>query len=380
MPRRNRYSAHCAPQALGLCCPARFLPTHHCLPPYSLLASIVVTVMVLPISDLPPLIIGGAVLNTQYSLDPSQLPITDIIRTAFSHRFNAIDTSPYYGQSEELLGHALTSVAAEWPRESYFLCTKAGRIQLDEFDYSRPAVRRSVLRSLQRLGTSYLDLVYMHDIEFVPELQVFEALLELAALKREGVVRHIGVSGYPVDFLLEVAVRCKADDAIGPLDAILSYSHGCLQNTRLFDLYDRFFAEAGIKKLMNGSILSMSLLRSGVTHLFHPAPQDLKDAVAGVALRLLVDGVELADLATRFALRRWLFDTAPQPKTGPLTCNPKTAVVLGVSTVEELNAAIAGYEQVKSQSGSDQDEALYARVIKELGASHFNETWPSGRF
>lgn len=336
--------------------------------------------MVLDISELPPLIVGGAVFNTQYAEDPTKLPITNILRTAFAKGFNAVDTSPYYGQSEVLVGSALAAIAADWPRESYFICTKAGRIQLDDFDYSRSWVRQSVLRSLLRLNTAYLDLVYMHDIEFVPEPQVYEALRELAQLKKEGLVRNIGVSGYPVDFLLQVAVRCKAEPDIGPLDAVLSYCHGCLQNTRLFELYERFFADAGIKKLMNGSILSMSLLRSGVTHSFHPAPPLLKSAVQDIALRLLAENVELADVATRFALRRWLFDTAPCVENGHLVWNKKTSVVLGVSTVEELNVAIEGYELVRAQDGSERDEALYARVISELGSEHFNETWSSGRF
>lgn len=317
-------------------------------------------------------------LNTQYALDPSKLPITEILRVAFSHKFNAVDTSPYYGESEEILGRALKSIAEDWPRETYFLCTKAGRIQLDEFDYSRAAVRRSVLRSLQRLNTSYLDLVYMHDIEFVAENEVYDALRELAALKQEGVIRSFGISGYPVKYLLEVAIRAKCDPSIGPLDAVLSYSNGCLQNTKLFDLWARFNTEAGVQSIMNGSILNMSLLRSGSTHAFHPAPQALKDTVTGIAERLLADGVELADVATRFALRRWLFELGPQCDRERLGVSPFSSVVLGVSTVEELHAAIGHFELLRADASKENDEKLFARVIAELGP-HFNETWPSGR-
>ncbi|KAI3529065.1 L-galactose dehydrogenase, partial [Colletotrichum filicis] len=41
--------------------------------------------------------------------------------------------------------------------------TKAGRIAPTEFDYSPAWIRASVLRSLERLNTTYLDLVYTHD-------------------------------------------------------------------------------------------------------------------------------------------------------------------------------------------------------------------------
>lgn len=332
------------------------------------------------ITDLPPLVIGGAVFNTQYAADPSKLPIREIILTAFSKGLNALDTSPYYGQSEILVGEALAQIEKEWPRESYFICTKAGRIQLDEFDYSRPSVRKSVLRSLERLHTSYLDLVYMHDIEFVEEHEVYDALRELVELKKEGIVRNIGVSGYPVEFLLKVAKECSTTyhEEIGPLDAILSYSHGCIQNTKLFDLYDQFL-ESGIKKILNGSILSMSMLRSAKTHAFHPAPQALKDLVDSAAQDLLKENVELADLATRFALKKWLFQTVKQDENKPFEWNRKTSVVLGVSSLDELSAAIDGYYSVEKNEANG-DEELFDKVQKKLGPDHFNETWSSGRF
>lgn len=325
------------------------------------------------ITDLPPLIVGGAVFNTQYVDDPTKLPIKELIGTAFTNGLNAIDTSPYYGPSEELIGDALAKLSDVWPRELYFICTKAGRIKLNDFDYSRALVRSSVLRSLKRLNTSYLDLVYMHDIEFVTEDEVYDALRELVLLKQEGVVKNIGVSGYPVEFLLKVARGCQAND-IGPLDAVMSYSNGCLQNTRYFDLYEAFCA-CGVKKLMNGSILSMSLLRSGVTHSFHPALEKLRAKSSEVAQALLTeDGVEMADLATRFAFKKWLFDTAAQDAE-QLVWNERCSVVLGVSSQSELAAAVDGYRQVQSNEKSE--EALYAKAKARFG-EHFNETWESG--
>ena len=45
--------------------------------------------------------------------------------------------------------------------------TKCGRYGESDFDYSPATIRRSVQRSLERLHTSYLDVVYLHDTEFV---------------------------------------------------------------------------------------------------------------------------------------------------------------------------------------------------------------------
>ena len=145
--------------------------------------------------------------NYQYSSDPHSLPVQELIERAFQLGLNALDTSPYYGPSEEIIGQALQKIS--FSRDQYYICTKAGRVKLDEFDYSRASVRLSVERSLQRLGTSYIDLVYMHDIEFVEPDQIMDALKELHLLKSEGLIKNFGISGYPVKFLYEIALRCK---------------------------------------------------------------------------------------------------------------------------------------------------------------------------
>lgn len=332
------------------------------------------------IRNLPPLIVGGAVFNTQYNANPHNLSVAKILKEAFSKGFNAIDTSPYYGPSEELFGKALKEISHEWKREDYMICTKAGRLQLDDFDYSRPWVRLSVLRSLKRLGTTYLDLVYMHDIEFVDEVSIIEAVKELKLMKDEGIIRNIGVSGYPVDFLYKIALQCKNEPDIGPLDVVMSYSNGCIQNEILFEYYEKFLVDCGLKKILNGSILSMSLLRSGKTYDFHPASKELREKVEQVADDLQKeDNVELADLATKFALRRWLFDTQSQANAtvDNLEWNKNCSIVLGVSNIEELNVAIENYGYVKSRKGEAQDERLFKKVKQNLG-DFFNDTWNSG--
>ena len=289
---------------------------------------------------------------------------------AFENGFNAIDSSPYYGPLEEYFGVALAALKQKWPRESYYICTKAGRYGANDFDYSRKRVRASVMQSLQRFQTTYLDLVYMHDIEFVEVDQVMGALKELRMLKNEGLIRAIGVSGYPIELLYEVALAAKNDIEIGPLDAILLYSNGCLQNTRFFDVVDKFFSECGVKRLMNGSILSMSLLRSQSTHDFHPALEALKAKAKQVAAHLKEKGIEVADLATRFAMRKTLY------VNGKL--NNRSSVVLGVSNVHELELALENYSEVERKVDNKEEEELYGEVERMFG-KHFNERWDSGR-
>ena len=158
-------------------------------------------------SILPPLVFGTATFNLQYNYDPFKLDTTGLVTSALTHGIRAFDTSPYYGPSEQLLGDALSTpfVRATFPRDSYMLLTKCGRISAHEFDYSAQWVRQSVHESMRRLHTEYLDLVYCHDVEFVSPEEVLEAVRELRRLRDEGKIRYVGISGYPVGVLGDMA-------------------------------------------------------------------------------------------------------------------------------------------------------------------------------
>lgn len=318
------------------------------------------------ISTLPALILGGATLNSQYNEDPLQVPIVEMLKYAFSHGICAIDTSPYYGPSEMIYGHALENIKQTYPRESYFICTKVGRVQLEEFDYSREHVRFSVRRSCERLKTDYLDLVYLHDIEFVPLEETLEALKELKLLKSEGIILNFGLSGYPVDYLSYVTERCaNSEPEIGPLDAVLSYCNLNLQNTLLDEYYPAWKIDSKLKIINNGSILSMSLLRSQETRKFHPCSQQLRKLADNAAKYCGKEGIELADLATRYAISEWF---------------GKGSTVLGVSNVEELKAALKNYWMVKSNNDSlnEKDIKCVTHIQSKIFGCHMNETWSSG--
>lgn len=318
------------------------------------------------VAGISPLILGGAVFNVQYNDDPEKMPICDLLETAFKLGINAIDTSPYYGPSEQLLGEALAKLTADGKvvRENYYICTKVGRIRLDEFDYSPEWVEKSVRRSLQRFQTEYLDMVFLHDVEFKTLDDSIGALKMLMKLKAEGLIKWVGISGYPVDYLYKVAKTVKDIDGIGKLDVVMSYCNMCLQNTTLNDYYDRFLEDTGVKLVNNASILSMSLLRYQETRSFHPGSQALKDRCNELAVVLREKyNVDLADLATRYAIGKWL------PKKG--------RTVLGVSSVPELMAAWKQYQAVKDRSFAEEDEKLFKFSQSFLG-DHFNEVWDSG--
>ena len=298
--------------------------------------------------------------NHQYNVAPAHLPIFPLLHRALASGVTAaFDTSPYYGPSEVLLGTALAhpSITAQFPRESYKILTKVGRVAGNCFDYSPAWIRRSVRRSLKRLRTDYLDVVYCHDVEFVSEEEVITAIQELRRIRNEeGSIKYVGISGYPVDRLCHLAERIKNETG-EPLDIVQSYSNYNLQNTRLLsDGRDRL-VNAGVDVVTNASLISMGLLRRngvpvGSMGDWHPSPHGLREAVKTASDWLQSEGERLEVLALRFGLENWLQDgsalgTSSSSSSSLLVGAEKVGVsVIGVSHLDELEDVIRVWQEI----------------------------------
>jgi D-arabinose 1-dehydrogenase len=288
-------------------------------------------------SILPGVIIGGGVFNTQMNDDPLKLPIANIIAKAFAAGARAIDTSPYYGPSETLIGKALAEAIVQdsITRADYILMTKVGRIALDRFDYSADWVKSSVERSLNRLGTSYLDVVFCHDVEFVTEEEVLEALSTLFDLQAQGVIRFVGISGYPPSAISDLLPAISNRFGRGP-DVIQNYSHFNLQNTVLEKHIDHW-KSFGVDCVINSSPLSMGLLSGRRAAAFHPAPPGLREATLQVAKKCEHLGYELPEIALKYVVGYWnlLRDR-----------NGGGAAIFGVSSEKELDDVVNAYREL----------------------------------
>ncbi|KAI0912397.1 Aldo/keto reductase family-domain-containing protein [Ustulina deusta] len=306
---------------------------------------------------IPPLVMGTATFNTQYVSDPFALPAASIVGRALDLGVAAFDTSPYYGPSETILGNALAhpSVASRHARASYFLVTKAGRIAGDEFDYSPEWIRYSVCRSLERLHTSYLDLVYTHDVEFVSPAEVLAAVRELRRLRDDdGLVRYVGISGYPVETLCDLAEMVLRETG-EPLDAVLSYGHFTIQNTTLgkADGAMRRFGEAGVDVVLNASMLGMGLLTTrgadaGPMASWHPSPEGLRKACQDLVPVAVDAGEKLEAVAIRWALDNWSVAGSARGSGYPkLPAGTRVGVsVMGISNVVELEETCRVFNSV----------------------------------
>lgn len=112
---------------------------------------------------------------------------------------NFIDTSPDYGQAEELIGEHISNRRAE-----FFLASKCGCPvnmpppepgQRPEHVFTPENIRAGVEQSLQRMKTDHLDLVQFHISPSRKTLEENGAVDELVALQQGGKIRLLGMSG-----------------------------------------------------------------------------------------------------------------------------------------------------------------------------------------
>jgi len=242
-------------------------------------------------------------------------------------------------------GKALSKefVHKNFPRRDYFLLTKVGRIAGSEFDYSAEWVRYSVQRSLQRLHTSYLDVVYCHDVEFVSPAEVLVAIRELRRIRdEEGTIKYVGISGYPVGVLADLADMILKETG-EPLDAVMSYANFTLQNSTLSSLAVSRLRAAGVDVVPNASVLGMGLLRRvgvpvGGKGDFHPAPAGLREVCRAVSDFCDSKGEKLEVVSIRWALERWILEGGIAGSMG----DPASGLPWKRETIEEVGGTKLG--------------------------------------
>lgn len=267
------------------------------------------------------------------------------VHAAVDGGINLIDVSPYYGltKAETVLGKAIRQI----PRDRFILTTKAGRYGDDAFDFSYERIIRSVDESLARLHTDYIDILFLHDIEFGDFRQVLdEGVPALNELKKRGKIRFTGVSGLPLRIFESVLAHSR-------VDAILSYCHYSLNDHTLLDLVP-LLKEKGVG-IINASPLSMGLLSGKEPPAWHPASPRIREVCRTAAEFCRAKGLSLPKLAIQFSVGHPDIST-----TLVSTANP-----------ENIRSNIACAEEPA-------DEASIREVLNVLKPI-LNLSWPSGR-
>jgi aryl-alcohol dehydrogenase-like predicted oxidoreductase len=142
--------------------------------------------------------IGGGNYEYGWGAQDDQQSIIAIKR-ALDLGINWIDTAPHYGlgHSEEIVGQAIKG------RERPYIFTKCSQVWDDQGRVSdslkSASLQREVEASLKRLGVDVIDLYQIHWPDPDPDIE--EGWSTLVKLKKEGKVRHIGVSNFSVEQL-----------------------------------------------------------------------------------------------------------------------------------------------------------------------------------
>jgi predicted aldo/keto reductase-like oxidoreductase len=109
-----------------------------------------------------------------------------MVRAAYEKGVRYFDTARIYGESESIFGKALKDV-----REDVFIASKSMVFGVD-------GIRASVEKSLEQLGTPYLDSLQLHGpvIERLGYDGCMPIVEEMLKLKAEGHFRFLGLTGH----------------------------------------------------------------------------------------------------------------------------------------------------------------------------------------
>jgi L-galactose dehydrogenase len=290
---------------------------------------------------------GGAAIGQQYGA-VSQAEVADCVHAAIDAGINLVDTSAYYGKglAEQMLGDILQG---GW-RDKVFICTKAGRLDVNQFDFTPAGMQQCFEASLRRLKTDYVDILLAHDIEFADDFEaVFTDTADcLHKLKRQGKCRFIGMSCHPLGLLRRAIERCN-------LDVVISYTHFNLQSQRLLTELLPAAQQYGVG-VLNGSPLCIGALTNQGPPPWHPGSANLKAVVHKAVEHCQARGADISTLGMQYCLA--------EERIASIITGTARAGELAVN-LKALTTAI--------------DLKLLAEVQAILAPVR-NETWPCGNW
>ena len=157
-------------------------------------------------------LIYGAAALSEVSQDVADASITEALEAGINH----IDVAAGYGEAELRLGPMMSDM-----RERVFLATKTGDRQADD-------AWRSINTSLERLQTDRVDLLQLHAVGTIDELdectRTGGALEAAVRAQEEGLVGAVGITGHGTQAAathLEALRRFPFATVLTPLNARL---------------------------------------------------------------------------------------------------------------------------------------------------------------
>ncbi|QJA00088.1 aldo/keto reductase [Leifsonia sp. PS1209] len=243
------------------------------------------------------------------------------VATALGAGIRYFDTAPHYGLglSERRLGAALRANDAR--RDELVLSSKVGRLLVDSpetadrldddgfvvpadrrrvWDFSRDGILRSVESSLERLGTDYLDIAYLHDPDdHWPEASA-TGIGALVELRDQGVVRAIG-AGMNQSAMLTAFVEQTDVDVV-----MVAGRFTLLDQSALTDLLPaalRRGVSVVAAAVYNSGLLSSPTVDRAAHFDYGTAPAAVVERAEALAEVCARHGVSLPEAAVQYPLR-----------------------------------------------------------------------------
>ncbi len=269
-----------------------------------------------------------------------------VVDAAWEGGIRAFDTAPHYGLglAERRLGAAL----AQHPRQDYLLSTKVGRLlvptpenagRTDDGGFDVPAahqrvwdaspagIRRSLAESLERIGTDWIDIAYLHDPdEYDLEGGIATGLPALADAKESGLVRAVGIGSKSV-LALATAVRTGLCDLIMVAGRLTILDQGGAELIELCREHGVGIVNVGV---FNSGALAAPVPGPELHFEYAPITADRLAALERVHAVCADFGVSVADAALQYS---WQF---------PEVVN----VTVGAAEARQIRASIAGMDTV----------------------------------
>lgn len=203
---------------------------------------------------------GGGI----WGANPPEEELVAAIRAGFDAGIDWVDTAEIYGRgrSEEIVGKAVEG------RDDVMVFTKLAPSGSGS-GFRTEEVRRGAQGSLERLGRDVIDLYQLHWPD--NSTPVEETWAAMAELKRDGLVRWIGVSNFDRS-LIERCEKIEHVDSIQPHFSLLHRG-----NSELFP----FCSENGTGIICYGP-LAYGLLTGAIDRDTEFAPDDWRSGGRGV--------------------------------------------------------------------------------------------------
>ena len=277
-----------------------------------------------------------------------------VVQRALELGVNYLDTSPLYGDSQQVLGEALQDVTAP-----YLLGTKCGRWEWETGPYrSLDAFKRQFEQTLRDLRRDEVDILYIHEADWAPywtdmsiprTTQFLEADAEydfdgapvavfLRWVKDQRRARFLGISGNNAHLLAKVLREMET-----PIDVVLTaFQYSLLWRNAPHELFP-LAAELDVGVVL-GAPLQQGRLAQAYPEWVRNPPDWMDEDLRARYERLYAihaeTGLSLAELAIRFLLRDRRF----------------ASVIPGAASIEQIE------ENVRCATAGPLPDELHARL------------------